>query len=64
MPPLPMLRRISAHHLFECTSLDDFRISFRPEIPNLTNTIYGTPEQLGFTHKFHVIVQRRRALAQ
>ena len=64
MPPLPMLWRISAHLLFECTALDNLRISFLPEIPNLTNTMYGTPEQLGFTHKFHVMAQRRRALAQ
>ena len=64
MPPLPMPWRISAHHLFECSALDNLRISFLREIPNLTNTMYGTPEQLGFTHKFHVMVQRRRALAQ
>ena len=53
-----------AHHLFECTALDDLRISLLPEKPNLTNTIYGTPEQLALTHKFHVMAQRRRASAQ
>ena len=53
-----------AHHLFECTTLDDLRISLLPEKPNLTNTIYGTPEQLALTHKFHVMAQRRRASSQ
>ena len=53
-----------AHHLFECTALNDLRISLLPERPNLTNTIYGTPEQLAFTHKYHFMAQRRRASAQ
>ena len=28
-----------AHHLFECTALDDLRVSLLPERPNLTNTL-------------------------
>ena len=51
-------------NLFECTALDDLRICLLPELRNLTNTIYGTPEQLALTHKFHVMAQRRRASAQ
>ena len=37
-------------NLFECTALDDLRICLLHELRNLTNTIYGTPEQLCFTN--------------
>ena len=51
-----------AHHLFECTALDDLQVSPLPERPNLTNTI--TPKQSALTHKYHVMAQRKRASAQ
>ena len=57
-PLCPCPEESVAHHLFECTALDDLRISLLPERPNLTNTLYGTLEQLALTHKFHIMAQR------
>ena len=53
-----------AHHLFDCTGLNDLRSEFLPQKPDIANTLYGTPEQLENTHKYFVMAQSRRASAQ
>ena len=41
-------------HFIYLNAFDDLRISFLHEVPNLINTIYGTPEQL----RFHTQISR------
>ena len=53
-----------AHHLFDCTGLNDLRTELLLQKPDITNTLYGTPEQLENTNKYFVMAQCRRASAQ
>ena len=46
-----------SYHLFDCTGLNDLRSELLPQKPDITNTLYGTPEQLENTHKYYVMAQ-------
>ena len=63
-PLCPCTEESVAHHLFDCPGLDDLRAEFLPQKPDFANTLYGTPDQLANTHKYHVMASRRRAAAQ
>ena len=53
-----------AHHLFDCTALQDIRNVYLPRTPNVSNTLYSNSEQLKKTCKFFTIASGRRASAQ
>jgi len=52
------------HHLLYCAPLADLRAQFLPTQLNKENLLYGHPEQLQNTCKYHYMALDRRAKVQ
>ena len=52
------------HHLLHCPKLQDLRERFLPRPPSISNSLYGSAQQLKLTCNFYTMASGRRAKAQ